>query len=817
MLCPVVKALLGHYRRSPLQILLVWLGLTLGVSILIGVTAITEHARKSYAHGEKLFANPLPYHIRPRSLENQIPYQVYQHLQQAGFHQCVPFSRFKAETQLGETMTVIGIDPVSMANVVSSKQSLWQQPLLPLLIAPHSVIISRQFAKHERLKNGDWITLSSGGHIGPVIVDQHDWVYGRRVMTNLSLVRALTGTNFLSVIACREMPNETLQRLKQVLPPTLSINRQYRSDIGSLTKAFLLNLDVIGGLAFLVGLFIFYQAISLSFIQRQPLVGMMRQAGVSGLELTKALMIELSLLILISWVSGNFLGLVLADRLIPSVYSTVMSEPESFFIDWNWHWGLYSFVMATLGALSACLWPLIRLLKSPSIRLTAKVSLVRFAGIEFACQAIAAVLLFGTAILLYLFVQQPWVGFVVPALILMSVGLMTPFLFWKVCDWLSYRLKDVKRRWFFADAAASMGYRGIATMAFLIALTANIGIETLVGSFRGTMEHWLNEKLAADLYIYASPSSQDDMTRWLRQQDEVDFVWKRWERDIPSEQGLIQVVSTGVTDIELGATTMKVAVPDFWEYLHRSKSVLISESMALKLNIQPGDQVSLPPPMGKGWYVAGIYYDYGNPFYQVLISEFAWQKIFAAHGDIILNVLTKTSDLDAENRLKQRLLNTFYLDSERVFNHRTVHQAVMRTFDRTFSIADKLSKITLLIAVIGIFFATFSGELARRKHLTLMRYLGVSGKELIMIGSLQLSTFGIISLLIAIPLGISLSVLVMDMVIRQTFGWSVQLYFTYSGYLSTALWSIAALVMAGAIPVVKLTLRSPIQSFRDSL
>lgn len=262
---------------------------------------------------------------------------------------------------------------------------------------------------------------------------------------------------------------------------------------------------------------------------------------------------------------------------------------------------------------------------------------------------------------------------------------------------------------------------------------------------------------------------------------------------------------------------MKVAVPDFWEYLHRSKSVLISESMALKLNIQPGEQISLPPPMGKDWYVAGIYYDYGNPFYQVLISEFAWQQIFAAHGDIILNVLTKTSSFDAEKRLKQRLLKTFYLDSERVFNHRTVHQAVMRTFDRTFSIADKLSKITLLIAVFGIFFATFSGELARRKHLTLMRYLGVSGKELIMIGSLQLSTFGIISLLIAIPLGISLSILVMDMVIRQTFGWSVQLYFTYSGYLSTALWSIAALVIAGALPVVKLTLRSPIQSFRDSL
>ncbi len=58
MLWPVVKALLGHYRRYPLQIILVWLGLTLGVSLLVGVTSINQHAKQSYETGEKLFSNP---------------------------------------------------------------------------------------------------------------------------------------------------------------------------------------------------------------------------------------------------------------------------------------------------------------------------------------------------------------------------------------------------------------------------------------------------------------------------------------------------------------------------------------------------------------------------------------------------------------------------------------------------------------------------------------------------------------------------------------------------------------------------------------
>ncbi|MGO3800136.1 MAG: hypothetical protein ACTJHE_12875, partial [Vibrio casei] len=73
MFWPVVKALLGHYRRHPFQILLVWLGLTLGISLFVGVLAINYHAKQSYAQGEKLFSNPLPYRIQPKLTSNKIP------------------------------------------------------------------------------------------------------------------------------------------------------------------------------------------------------------------------------------------------------------------------------------------------------------------------------------------------------------------------------------------------------------------------------------------------------------------------------------------------------------------------------------------------------------------------------------------------------------------------------------------------------------------------------------------------------------------------------------------------------------------------
>ena len=82
----------------------------------------------------------------------------------------------------------------------------------------------------------------------------------------------------------------------------------------------------------------------------------------------------------------------------------------------------------------------------------------------------------------------------------------------------------------FADAAASMSYRGVATMAFMLAMAANIGIETMISSFRDTTDKWLNQRLAADVYVYPHNNVASRMSVWLKAQPEVNAVWWRWER-----------------------------------------------------------------------------------------------------------------------------------------------------------------------------------------------------------------------------------------------------------------------------------------------
>ncbi|MCG9775486.1 ABC transporter permease, partial [Vibrio diabolicus] len=325
-----------------------------------------------------------------------------------------------------------------------------------------------------------------------------------------SLLRMLKRSSGLSAISCGEMPEEKLIALKNMLPNGMTLVRNTRTELESLTNAFHMNLTAMGMLSFLVGLFIFYQAMSLSFIQRQRLVGILRQTGVNGTQLAQALLLELSLLVFIAWACGNFFGLILANELIPAVSSSLSDLYDAnvgLTIGWSWQSSLYSLIMAAMGALLSCLWPLIRLLKSQPIRLSSRLSLMRFAGREFSWQALAACAFCVAAIAVYQAPKTQETGFAIIALMLVSVALFMPFIMWHMFQSFSYTMRWVRVRWFFADAAASMSYRGVATMAFMLALAANIGVETMVGSFRDTTDKWLSQRLAADIYIYPTNNS----------------------------------------------------------------------------------------------------------------------------------------------------------------------------------------------------------------------------------------------------------------------------------------------------------------------
>lgn len=815
MLFPVAKALFGHYRKHPLQIFLVWLGLTLGVSLLVGVLAINNHAKTSYSEGEKLFSNPFPNRIRAIQESITIPQAFYINLRRAGYSSCMPVQTLHLETKNDIDISLVGIDPIALMQI-SVKNLASTEDMLSLIRPPFPVLVSQPLASYFGLSDGDYIDLQNESNVGPIIIDKNQRLSGSRIFSDIALTKMLGHKTGLDIILCGEMSDKKKARLERMLPRGLQLETHKESGLTALTKAFHTNLLAMGMLSFVVGLFIFYQAMSLSFVQRQPLVGTLRQIGVSTKELILAMGIEVFLWVIVGWVSGNFFGLILANQLIPTVSNSLYSlynADVDLLISWSWSY--QSLWMAILGCILACGWPLYRLLSIEPIRLTARLSIARFAGKEFEVQAIVACVFFVAAYLINLLPHSHENGFYLIGFLMISVGLITPYIIWKFFDWLSYRLPSAKARWFFSDSAASLSYRGVAAMAFMLALASNIGVETMVGSFRATTNNWLEQRLAADIYIQPSKASASRISYWLEKQPEVESVWRQWQIDYQTEYGNLEILSTGATLGEKSALTMKVAIPEFWYSLHHRRSVLISESMALKWDLKPGDYLDLPVPMGDNWQISGVYYDYGNPYNQLLLSHKTWLKAFGGQGKTGIGIVL--TDKDQRTELIDRILKQYRLPIEQISDNNSIQIQAMKVFDRTFIVTDTLGNLTLIIAVFGLFFATLVGEISRQRQTALLRCLGLSGKELILLGGLQLLTIGLFTILIALPLGLVLSQLLIDIVMKYAFGWTMEINYYPLEYLRTFMWTLFVLTIAGAATVWRVTKRQAITSLRESL
>jgi putative ABC transport system permease protein len=813
MLNPVCKALWGHYRRHPVQMLLVWLGLTLGIALLVGVMAVNQQAKISYKKGEQLFSNPYPYRIRSAQSNESLPQGFYIQLRRAGFSNCAPLELTQLTSSQGRDLPIIGIDPIAMINTVSSMGEIGQSQLIPLMSPPYPVMLNQSLAYFLGIQDGEKIQLKSGQKIGPMKIVDDDRVNGQYLLADLALLRQLKPNTGLSTVICSEMSPNRKQELKHLLPSSLVLERAHREVLEPLSEAFHLNLFAMGMLSFVIGLFIFYQAMSLSLSQRQPLVGVLRQLGVARSQLVLALAIELSLWIVLGLIGGNFLGLLLAQYLMPSVAATLnelYGANISSFVHWHWQWGLSSMAIALLGGVLSCCWPMIRLLKTQPTRLSTHQNLVRVTGKEFAWQAVIAVVLSILAAIVYFFAHDHITGFVVIALVLIAAGLFMPYFMWFGFHWLAKRVSSIRLRWVFTDASSSLTYRGVAAMAFMLALATNIGMETMVGSFRQSTETWLEQRLAADVYVRPPMTLAPSLVDWLEDQPEVEQIWSQWRLNLTTPKGKLQVMSIGARRGERNALSMKDDISHYWPLLHTTRSVLVSESLALRHGWKVGQTISLPKPMDGNWHLLGIYYDYGNPYGQVLISSRTWKTIWPHQGNV--GYAIHLEDADQGAKLLRDLGEAFHLSPERVSNNADLLHHAMKVFDRTFVVTDTLSKLTLFIAVCGLFVATLAGEASRLRQFALMRCLGVSGKELSILGGAQLLMIGLVTAMMALPLGLLLAKFLIDVVLKYSFGWTMPIHYFPSAYLWSLGSALLVLLIGGAWPVWRLVKRSALRS-----
>ena len=813
-----LKALLSHWRRHPVQFFSVLTGLWLATSLLTGVQALNSQARESYAKASQLIGGePQKILVTPNGAN--FPQELFVSLRRAGW----PVSpalrgRLTLKDLPDQRLTLLGIEPVSLpVNTALAGQSLDTAQIVSFFTPPGSTWISPQTLQALGLHEGEQPQTDSGQTLPP-LHSQADMAPGLLLMDIGFAQQLLNQPGQISRLILPRDFAENAPDLPDDLKGELVMRKSGEdNDLGRLTESFHLNLDALGFLSFVVGLFIVHAAIGLALEQRRGLLRNLRACGVSARGLIVSLIIELSVLALLGGIAGVISGYWLASALLPDVAASLRGlygAEVAGHLNLSIGWWLSGLGVSLLGAFLAGASSVLRAARLPLLALANAQAWHETHARWLKRQGWVAGISVVIAVLAMLFGNSLAVGFVLMASLLLGAALGLPVLLNALLNLLLGKSRSVLGQWFLADCRQQLPALSLALMALLLAMAANIGAGSMTSGFRQTFTHWLEQRLSAELYINPQNSAQAaPLEKWLSEQPLTSAVLPNYQVSLQLKGWPAELY--GVIDHEHYRQhwpLLQSASGDAWAQLASDDTLMLSEQLARRLKVGVGDQVSLPAPDGD-WplRVVGIYADYGNPKGHILVNA---DHLFTHWPQLTPNRFNLRIDPRAIPQLLRVLHNKFIIDDNRIVDQIQLKAWSRQVFERTFAATAALNSLTLMVAGVALFISLLTQSQSRLGQLAPLWALGVTRRQLMLLNLAQTWLLAVLTLVLAIPLGLLLAWCLDAVINVQAFGWRLPLQVFPMQLLRLMLLAMLATLLASAWPLYRLYRTRPADLLR---
>ncbi len=784
-------AVISHWRYRPIQLITLVTGIALATALWSGVQAINSEARASYARAASVLEQANLQQLITGDQQG-IPVETYASLRQAGW-KVSPV--IEGTVRLGgKRIRLIGVDPLTMPQSNDAPLVKDASDLAEFIRAPGVILMSAETAAQLTDVQGLRIKLSPSVPEDAAFVDIS--------VADRLLQRKGKVSRF--VIAPDQSPS--LPPIGKI-SPDLSIRAGGNgTDVSSLTDSFHLNLTAFGFLAFVVGLFIAYSAIGVTFSQRRGTFRTLRSLGVSLKSLTAILILELTVLALIAGSIGVAIGYVIASFLLPGVAATLQGLYGASVVgtlSFRAEWWLAGLAMALLGTAVASAQSIRQLWNMPILASAQARSLATGAERSLRVQAVLGLLLLSLAVLLT-WVQGGLVtAFGILAALLLGAALMLPAV-------LAYTLGRAERwarkpipRWFWADTRLQLPGLSLALMALLLALSANIGVGTMVSSFRTTFIGWLDQRLAAELYVTARTEEEAERLRaWLPSR--VNTVLPIWSVDGDVLGKPVQIF--GVADDATYRENWPVITggDDVWDKIASGKGALVNEQMWRREGLKVGDRIALPGNFSVD--VVGVYSDFGNPVGQVLVGLGAFGQHYPNAAKLRYGLRVQTSELD---RVRSALIDDFGLPADAIVDQATLKRQSRAIFDQTFAVTGALNALTLAVAAFAMFSTLLALAASRLPQLAPLWAMGVRRRKLARLEVIRSVALWAATYFVSIPVGLALAWVLLAIVNVEAFGWRLPLMIFPIDWIYLGLAALGAALVSVYYPVRLLSKVAP--------
>ncbi len=844
----IVRLALRYISRRFFQSAMFVLGVALGVGVMVAIDIANSSASRAFTLSSESIVGRATHQIVGGP--NGFPTDVYTRLRlELGLQRSAPVAtEFVRVTEGDQALRLLGVDPLAeppfrsyLAGAGAGSEADWNA-LTRLIVEPGAVVISQALAGRLGLALEDQFEISAGGRFSSaklVGILQPENKASRQALDDLIISDIATAQELIGMSGRVSridliIDAEQVAELRAALPAGIRlVDVRKENSLDQMIAAFELNLQAMSLLALVVGLFLIYNTVTFNVAQRRGTLGIMRSLGTTRGQIFRFILLEALILGLVGAALGLALGIILGRGAVALVSQTISDLYFSVNVQGisvmpgTLAKGAVVGVAASLLAAALPSWDATRTPPAGIMKRSQQEETARRLLPAMTAGAIALNLL-GVALLGA--EDNLTLGFAALLCILVGGALFTPAVMivaMRLLQQPAAMLFGVVGRLAARAVIRSLSRTAVAVAALTVAVSVIVGVSAMIGSFRLTVADWLESSLGAQVYVspplFASNIPTADVDRGVK--------------------AIAQTV-TGVKAVS-SARHVSVSAPDYpdlppvnllasdfdiagdqrqfkWSAVaagaHQAAlaagGVMVSESFASRRGIdQERDSIRLDTETGpRAFEVFGVYYDYSTDQGAVYIARSVYDQYF---DDSFISSLGVFIEQGADAAAVIAELRARLADYDlRVQDNASLRGGALEVFDRTFAITIALRLLTTLVAFIGILSALMALQLEHAREYGVMRATGMTARQLAQFAVIQTGLMGLVAGVLALPIGLLLSLVLTHVINLRSFGWSMQFAPQPGQFVEALLVALVAALLAGLYPALLLGRLKPAESLR---
>lgn len=830
-----------YLLRKPWQTGLMILGIALGVAVVVSIDMANQSARRAFELSAETVAGRATHQISAGS--RGLPDSLYIKVKENPLVSAAApvIEEYVSSLELGnQPLQLLGVDPFAEApfrSYLGTGHTPDLTQLTHFLTQPGAVLISASNAARYGLSIGSRIYLEVGGYSSPVtiagLLEPSDTL-ARRTLDGLILVDVSTAqeiTGRLGTIDRIDLilpkgPGNPAGELAATLPQGVSLTAAaaQAGALQQMTSAFQTNLTALSLLALLVGLFLIYNSMTFAVVQRRGLFGTLRCLGVTRREVFAIVLSEALVVGVIGSAFGLGLGIALGQITVSMVTQTVndlyftttvrdVGLPFASLVK-----GVLLGILATVATAIPPSWeastvsPRVAMSRSGlEIKSLRAVRTAAVGGLIFIALGLGIFALPTTTLTAgFSGTFAVTVGFAMLAAITMVIIV-------RAAVPITGSIFGLLGRMGPRNLLNSLSRTSIAVAALMVAVAVTVAVSLMIASFRYTVQVWLAQTLQGEVYISAPGFTTTTATtvidpqviQVIQQTQGVRRIDGIRVSTVDSPRGPIEVAATSNPDSGSERFYMfrDQGPSETWQAMQQG-AVIVSEPLYNRLRLpRKGASLVLNTAQGEHLFpVVGVFYDYSTSQGEIVMSLDVYRKYWNDQNLTAIDLrLQPGASTDGVTRAVQDALGRIPGIQQLIVRPNAVLRSdVMAVFDRTFAITGALNILATIVAFIGVLSSLLLLQLEKQREVGILRAIGLTVRQLWGLVMIESGMMGLVAGLLALPTGYVLSLILIYIINRRSFGWTLQMAVQPEPFLQGLAVALIAALLAGIYPAYKL-------------